>query len=236
MRIAITRPAEDAAPLKAKLEALGHDVIVTPLLTIVPRAKVAIPDLPWQAIVVTSANGIRALTNTDHLHSIRILTVGPQSLNAARAAGFRNAEAHGGDVDGLSTYIRGTLDPEDGPILYLSGAATAGDLEARLTEAGFACTRLVVYDAVPADSLGEAGSALAGGRIDAVLLYSPRTAHIWRLRIQAEGLEQAARQPHYLCLSRNVAAALPGDWRLHIAASPDEAAMLALLELISGTR
>lgn len=236
MHIAITRPAEDAAPLKAKLEALGHEAIVTPLLTIVPRDRVVIPEQPWQAIVATSANGIRSLDNAAHLKSIRMLTVGPQSLKAAQSAGFARAEAHGGDVKGLAAFIRETLKPDDGPILYLSGAATAGDLEALLTEAGFSCTRIILYDAVAAPSLGETGQALHGGQIDAVLLYSPRTARLWRSLIEAEGLMEAAQRPDYFCLSRNVAAVLPQDWRLHIALTPDEPAMLALLEQTAGTR
>jgi len=88
MRVAVTRPEEDAGPLTAKLEALGHTVVMAPLLEIRPRDGVTIPALPWQAIAVTSANGIRALPAHHQLTSFRTLTVGPQSLKAARAAGF----------------------------------------------------------------------------------------------------------------------------------------------------
>ena len=87
MRVVVTRPEEDAGPLKAKLEALGHEVILVPLLVIAPRAGVWIEALPWQAAVATSANAIRSLTGHDELKSLRILTVGPQSLQAAREAG-----------------------------------------------------------------------------------------------------------------------------------------------------
>ena len=112
MRIAVTRPEEDAGPLTAKLEALGHTVVMAPLLEIRPRDRVTIPDLPWQAVAVTSANGIRALGTGHGLTSFRTLTVGPQSLKAATAAGFR-AEAHGGDVNGLAAFIRAALDPKE---------------------------------------------------------------------------------------------------------------------------
>ena len=229
MRIAVTRPEEDAGPLKAKLEALGHEVTMTPLLVIQPRDSVTIPDLTWQAIAVTSANGIRALPQGHSLTSVRTLTVGPQSLTAARAAGFA-AEAHGGDVHGLAAFIRANLDPADGPILYLSGAETAGDLEAQLNKAGFACHRLVLYDAVPANELGDTGAALAQGRIDAVMLYSPRSAKIWRALVEAAHLQESAEIVRHFCLSRNVAAVLPEAWDKRVAGSPDEAAMLALLE------
>ena len=37
MHLIVTRPEEDAMPLKARLEALGHTVTVAPLLRIVAR-------------------------------------------------------------------------------------------------------------------------------------------------------------------------------------------------------
>jgi len=228
MRIAV------AGPLTAKLEALGHAVVMAPLLAIRPRAGVTIPKLPWQAVAVTSANGIRALPDGHGLTQFRTLTVGPQSLKAARAAGF-DAEAHGGDVNGLAAFIRGKLSPGAGPILYLSGAETAGDLAAQLAEAGFDCDRVVLYDAAPAQSLGAAEAALREARLDAVLLYSPRSAKIWRGLVEAAGLGGQAARLRHLCLSRNVAAALPEQWNAEVSASPDEAAILALLEQCRGT-
>jgi uroporphyrinogen-III synthase len=229
MRICVTRPEEDAGPLTARLQAMGHEVILAPLLTIRPREDVSIPDLHWQAIAVTSANGIRALPADHELHSFRTLTVGPQSLKAAQAAGFV-AEAHGGDVDGLAAFIHSELDPDDGPILYLSGAETAGDLEAQLAASGFDCIRVVLYDAVQAQGLGAAEDALRTGGLDAVLLYSPRSARIWRGLVESAGLAPQAARLHHLCLSRNVAAALPEGWNTAVSASPDEAAILELLE------
>ena len=235
MRILVTRPAEDSGPLRQRLEVLGHAVIAVPLMTIRPRDGVAIPDRPWQAIAATSANGIRMLPHPERFRAIRTLTVGPQSLKAARDQGLP-AAAHGGDVDGLAAFIRDHLDPAAGPLLYLSGAETAGDLEAQVKQAGFDCHRAILYDAVPAPGLGAAREALQSSAIDAVLLYSPRTAKIWRDLVRCDRLEEPAARPVYLCLSRNVAAVLPESWTSRIAASPDEAAMLALLDQIPRTR
>ena len=236
MRIAVTRPEEDAGPLKAKLEAIGHEVTVVPLLAIVARPGVDIEPLPYQAIAVTSANAIRSLSGHHEVKSLRILTVGPQSLKAARAAGFKTAEVHGGDVDGMARYVRETLKPTDGPILYLSGAETTGDLHGQLIAAGFDCRRAILYDAVPACSLGAVAARLKSGEIDAVLLYSPRSARIWCDLVAKAGLLAEAALPRYLCLSRNVAAVLPETWFTRIAATPDDGAMLALLEHRQRTR
>ena len=228
MRIAVTRPEEDAGPLTAKLEARGHQVVMAPLLAIRPREDVTIPGLAWQAIAVTSANGIRALPPGHGLTSFRTLTVGPQSLKAALARGFA-AEAHGGDVNGLAAFMRAELDPRAGPILYLSGAETAGDLEGQLIAAGFDCHRAVLYDAVPAENLGEAEAVLGNNALDAVLLYSPRTAKLWLQRVAEAGLLQNAARIRNFCLSRNVASVLPEGWVKEIPQTPDEQAMLALL-------
>ena len=228
MRIAVTRPEEDAGPLKAKLEAMGHQVVTVPLMEIRPRGPVALPALQWQAVAVTSANGIRALPAAHGLMKFRILTVGPQSLKAAKAAGFA-AEAHGGDVNGLAAFFRANLDPGAGPVLYLSGAETAGDLEGQLRAAGFACHRAVLYDAAPAESLGAAENSLKAGEIDAVMLYSPRSAKIWRALVEKAGLSRQAGSLRNFCLSRNVASVLPESWDMRIPGTPDEQAMLALL-------
>lgn len=236
MRVIVTRPEEDAGPLRQTLEALGHSVILQPLMTIAPRAGVTIPTRPWQAVVATSANGIRALSDPAALHGLPLLTVGPQSLKAAQDAGFPRAEAHGGDVDGLAAHVIDTHRPADGPILYLSGAETAGDLQGRLSAAGFDCHRLVLYDAVPATQLGEAAQALRHGSADAVLLYSPRSARIWVRLVEAEELKAEAAALPSLCLSRNVAAALPEGFTVLVAEKPENAAMLRLLEELRRTR
>ncbi len=236
MNLIVTRPEEDGGPLRAKLEAMGHHVILLPLLRIVPRSPVFIRKLPYQAIVVTSANGIRALTGHEELKSIRMLTVGPQSLHAAKDAGFLNVEAEGGDINGLVAHVRKTLQPGAGPILYLSGNETAGDLEGQLNTAGFDCWRAIVYDAVQAKDPGLAAAALRTRTADGVLLYSPRSARIWCKIIWDVGLAGQAAAAHYYCLSKNVAAALPKTWPRTVAKSPDESAMLALLEPAYGTR
>lgn len=220
MRLIVTRPEEDAGPLCARLEAIGHQVTLLPLLRIVARQGVPIPKRQWQAVVATSANGVRAAHQLVHLQTLRMLTVGPQSLTAARAAGFNLSEAQGGDVDGLASFMGKALDPADGPVLYLSGAETAGDLQKQLQDFGFTVERAVLYDAVPVTRI--ATEAIADH--DGVLLYSPRTARIWT------GLAGNDVSLCHYCLSPNVAAALPARWLKSVAKTPDEASMLALLD------
>ena len=232
MRLIVTRPEVDAGALLAKLAGLGHEAVALPLLKIVLRQDIHIPERDYQAVCVTSANAVRALGKAGRLAAIPVLTVGPQSLRAARGAGFAKCEAHGGDVRGLAGFISGNLDPAKGPILYLSGAETSGDLEGTLGKAGFDVTRLVLYDAVAL-----AHAALPSLReYDGVLLYSPRGARLWAMFVRKAGQEEAARNLAHYCLSANVAAALPPSWPASVAARPEEAAILALLDPTLRTR
>ncbi len=232
MKLIVTRPEVDAGALLAKLAALGHEAVALPLLKIVSRPDIRIPERDYQAVCVTSANAVRALGKPGPLAAVPMLTVGPQSLRAARDAGFSKCEARGGDVRGLTDFIIRKLDPARGPILYLSGAATSGDLEGALRKTGFDVTRLVLYDAVAI-----AHSALpALGDHDGILLYSPRSARVWAALVLKAGQEEAARSLAHYCLSANVAAALPPSWPASVAATPQEAAMLALLDPTPRTR
>ncbi len=227
MRLFITRPKEDALPLADKLRKAGHDAIIAPLLAIVPRVGVAIPPDRFQAICVTSANSVRCLQGQVDLQ-VPVLAVGAQSATAAKLRGFEQVTARGGDVHGLVDHIRSNLNPQDGPFLYLSGAETSSDLEGQLKAAGFSVTRLITYDAV-AQKIDGLRQQLQPG--NGVLLYSPRSAKLWRAEMARMRLEPIAAQVKHFCLSPQVVAALPPEFPAIAAVSPDEPAMIALLDL-----
>jgi uroporphyrinogen-III synthase len=227
MRIILTRPVEDAAPLAEKLQRLGHVAMITPLLRIEARPNVLIPPKRYQAICLTSANAIRVLASIDAIQKVPLFAVGQQSEQMAKDKGFAHVSAHGGDVVGLHKYLVGHLKPQDGPLLYLSGAETSGDMQGLSQASGFEVDRIITYDAVKsslADFTDEIESA------EAVLLYSPRTAKLWASEIETLKLTHAASRIKHICLSANVAANLPQSWLRAVAATPTESALLALLD------
>jgi uroporphyrinogen-III synthase len=227
MRWIITRPEQDVGPLSAKLMKMGHDPVVLSLLKIIPRTSVNLPDLPWQAICFTSANAPRTFAARDQWQNLPVFTVGPQSKSVAQTKGYRQVTSHGGDVDGLYFYLSSHLKPEAGPILYLSGSATSGDLAGKLKSAGYTVHREITYDAIP-NTPANLGSEITAA--DGVLLYSPRTAQNWIAALASGGqMENAARLRH-VCLSANVAARLPRNFNRQTAATPDEDSMLTLLD------
>jgi uroporphyrinogen-III synthase len=227
MKVIITRPVADSGPLADKLVRLGHEPVIMPLLQIVSRPGINIPDRPWQAICMTSANGPRAVSCGPSWKLLPVYTVGQQSKAEAERQGYGHVVAEGGDVEGLARYIIAHLKPESGPILYLSGAATSGDLEGKLASHGFTVHREIVYDAVPMLPANVASTLRAA---DSVLLYSPRSAKLWHQALESTGDVANARHITHICLSPNVARQLPQGLTTLIAATPDESALLSLLD------
>ena len=237
MRLIVTRPREDARALGRRLTTAGHSVIAAPLLSIRRIAEAPIPERPYQAVLITSANGARAIAGRRELERLKAATafvVGPSSAAAAAKAGFARIEIAGGDVAALARRAVQLLRPDDGPLLYVSGAVTAGELAATLAASGFEVDRVIAYVASPAEALPKrCATALAAGKIDGVILFSPRTARIWATLVTAAGLAPtAARLVHY-CLSQNVAAmvrnTLGAGVTVEVARRPDEAALLEML-------
>jgi len=235
--IIVTRPPRDAAPLIARLAAMGYDSLQASVIDIRFLADAAIPSIPFQAILFTSANGARALAHhpaLKRLQGVVAVAVGEASAAAAREAGFGRVVVAGGDVDHLVETVKQRLRPSAGPLLYASGRQTTGDIVGELQEAGFTLARSVLYEAVAAEVLPQAViGAIAGDEADGVLIYSPRSARIWCRLALAAGLADAlARLPHY-CLSENVKRALDdsgcGAVPVLVATRPEEAALLALL-------
>ncbi len=228
----ITRPREDARALAQALANQGVESIIEPLLEIVPVASGGLDLDGVQAILLTSANGARARAAAAAGADIPVLAVGEATAAAARAAGFADVADAGGDVAALAELAEGRCDPAAGPVVHVSGGAVAGDLAGRLARSGFTVRREVLYEARPAEAFSpSAAAALAGGAVDAVLLFSPRTAKAFVTLARATGLMPALRGIRALCLSAPVAAAArAADWReVAVAARPEQASLVALV-------
>lgn len=234
MRLIVTRPEDDSENLAKTLKKMGHQVLISPVLRIVLHSDIVIPEQAYQAVTITSANGSRALAGhpaLPRLSRLPAFTVGVQSAEAAAQAGFVNVEATGGDVHALAARILAACKPRSGPILYLSGHDIAADLEAILREHGFDVQRIVLYEAVAARALeNETAQALSKGEIDGVLLYSRRSARIWRTLIESTGLAAKTHTVRHYCLSSKVAAVFDHGYLTRVPKRPEEPSLLALLD------
>lgn len=111
-KVLITRPVEDASPLKARLAVMGLETLENPILKIVYNDEKSISLDGVQAILFTSANGVRSFTRCDDNRSLPVLTVGNASARAAEEAGFQQVESADGNVDALAALINKRLDPK----------------------------------------------------------------------------------------------------------------------------
>jgi len=221
MRLIITRPLDDTVETISRLKVLGHEGIASPLLSIEAIPGCQIPEKAWQAILVTSANGVRALAHMQgapKLGHVPLLAVGEASANAANETGFTQVQSASGDMSDLVALANSALSPDKGPLLYLSGTVTSGDLKGELEAAGFDVHRAMIYQATAASALPEVAlAALAGGQVDGVALFSRRSGEIWVKLAKDAGLSaEAASLTHY-CLSPAVAAAIEKNWPENVA-------------------
>ena len=234
MRILITRPEADALTLASHLAAARVEALIEPMLRIAPVAGAALGLDGVQAVLVTSANGARALARATPHRDLPVYAVGEASAACARASGFATVVSAAGDVDALTATVTAELDPASGSLLHVCGRATAGDLAGTLGKAGFTIRRAALYEAHPSAVLSpDCVAALKEETIDAALFFSPRTATTFVRLIRQAALADSCRHICALCLSQAVAeAAAKIEWRrVRVAARPDQESLLELLSL-----
>jgi uroporphyrinogen-III synthase len=233
LRLLVLRPEPEASDTAARLRALGHQVLVAPMLTIA-FASPPTETPPPGAIVFTSRNAVRAVRAWPEAAAWRAVpafAVGSETAALAGAAGFSDVHAGRGDALLLAKTIATHLDPGIGEILYPAARETAADLDGRLRAAGFTLRRVEAYRAVAADRLPpEAGEALRKGAIDGALFFSRRTAATFARLVTDAGLAPSIAGLALYALSRPVAEPLQGlGGAIQIAAHPDSESLLALL-------
>jgi uroporphyrinogen-III synthase len=233
MRLLVTRPEPDNARTAAALQALGHEVVLAPLLHIETIADADLGSPPLAAILITSANAARAIANhprRNELWNLPVLAVGRASAEAARAAGFPDVTSANGDANDLVRLAAARLAGAQQPILYLAGENRSRDLPGELANHGLNVRTIVLYRAAKAVQFPSAvRAALEQGRIDGVLHFSERSVESYV--DCARDLTQLALAPVHYCLSERAAGPLRGAGaaRIRIAAKPDEASLLALV-------
>ena len=234
-RALVTRPRSEAAALAEALDRRGIEAVVEPLLDIYYR-DMPPPDLGGvQAVLCTSANGVRALARLSRDREVALFAVGDATAARARAEEFATVESAGGNVDDLARLVRERLDPKDGRLLHVAGSDVAGDLAALLREAGFAIERVVLYEAHPVPALSApAVAALRNGFIEVALFFSPRTASVFARLVEQAEIGAVLRSVIAVSISPAADRAL-GELvfaERAVAANPDQESLLAALDCV----
>jgi uroporphyrinogen-III synthase len=230
VRILVTRPPPGGPRTAARLRALGHVVDEVPVLAVVPTG-VAWPSGPFDAVVLTSVNGLAGLPRPvpPDLAATPVFGVGRKTAEAARLAGFPAVATADGDAAALAALLQARTRP-GARVLYPTGAVRKPVLEKALAAAGLTVVGAVTYAArpVPPEVLA---ARLGAGAPDAVLHFSRASAQAWLAAAQAGGHAAALVAGRHLVLSPDVAGPLlaAGATDVRVAGRPDEDALLALL-------
>jgi uroporphyrinogen-III synthase len=241
MRVLITRPESRAGKTAAKLQELGHEVARLPLFTPVHdrAAAEAALAIPHAAIAVTSPEAVRGLAElglalAPHLGT-KVFAVGKATAHTARAAGFRNVEASIGGGPELASLVVGyyaAAGRPPRPVLYLAGEKRMGRFEKLLAENGIECVVAETYRMEPiAYSLEQQQAMLVEAKADAVFFFSREAAHAFFALDIFRQSREAIRKTLFLCLSRNIAEAVPEELQNSAVVSdnPDEDELIDLL-------
>lgn len=90
MKVIVTRPRDQAGPLVARLEELGHEVVECPLIEIEPfEDAVDVDGYEW--VIVTSPNGARELARRARGSLPKVAAVGPGTAETLRELGIEPA-------------------------------------------------------------------------------------------------------------------------------------------------
>jgi len=207
MRVLITRPEREATALAQALGARGHSAVIAPLFglqVLHPPDDFAASLADCQAVLITSANGARALAEASEQRSKPIFAVGDTTAATAEGLGFGTVTSASGDGAALSDLVRQRLDPANGPLLHVSGA----NVGAELAPEGFETRRIVLYEARAAETLPDsARAALEARALDVATFFSPRASEAFVRLVTEAKLADTCRGITAIAISP--AAALP---------------------------
>jgi uroporphyrinogen-III synthase len=223
-RVLITRPQPGARATAERLEALGHEVMVSPLFT-TRSVEWAPPGELFDALMVTSANAMRLSGPLpDRWRGLPCYVVGKATAEAAGARGFTRLITGDGDAEGLVAQMRAD---GIGAALHLAGREHRA-----IAEPDIRIITRIVYAADPVESLDTgAAEALLSGNMDWALLYSARAARQFSALVDKIGLSRS--RISLGVLSQHVADTAGPGWRATvIAPAPVEEQLFAACGLL----
>ncbi|MDB5474476.1 MAG: uroporphyrinogen-III synthase [Devosia sp.] len=231
IRMLVTRPEPDGQSTLARLAALDITAVSVPLMVRQTLQASLPPANGFTAMVLTSANAVRALAERgalEHYLHLPVFAVGDRTAREAEEAGFGRVSSAAGALQDLVNAM--AISRMQGPVFYPTGKHQSGDLAQALASLGIMAVTARIYDMVPVAALPDDVLAeLGDGRIAAALFYSRRTAEIFTALV-AHFDKGQRRRLAMLCLSETIAEPLLENHfnRISLADRPDEDAMLAL--------
>jgi uroporphyrinogen-III synthase len=240
MAVLLTRPSPDNEASREALRSRGYEVLLAPMLRFEPVAFADESGADYQAVIVTSANALRAIEGAlaqSPLRKLPLFAVGEHTASAARDLGFAKVIVAKGDARALRDRVLESLRAKElkkkRPLLYLAGADLSHDLAGDLGRHGLELVTRTTYRMAALSTLPRTVcEAFARDEVEAVLHYSRRSAAAFLDAVRNAGIEISALAVPQCCLSANVATVLheAGAAQVKVAVSTDEKALFEALE------
>lgn len=202
IRVAVTRPAHQAAALLARLRALGAEPLACPSIAIAPPADPAALDAAiarlgsYSWLIVTSANGVQALlgrmaelgASSMPLRRIAIGAIGPATAEALAEHGLRASFVPG-------AYVAEAIVDEIGDVagqrILLPRADIAREaLAVGLRAKGAEVDEVAAYRTVPGPGAADLASWLRAGTLGAITFTSSSTVRYLLDGLGAHGFDR----------------------------------------------
>lgn len=207
--ILITRPYPDALETRSVLEASGYRCIIEPMLTLeIPASP---PELlqaelakPFQAIILTSRNGVRALHQLipNHPAHWNIVAIGEATATLAKAYGFTNLHTANGSSAQLVEYILEHYTPSRGCLIVLGGTHYTWDSDTTLTSLHYTTVFIPIYEMKASTTLSASTcDALRNKKVDGATFFSSRTADIFLQLVRQHQLLSSLSTVRAFCFS-----------------------------------
>ncbi len=236
--IVIVRPEEDSAEFIDAIRDIGFEPHIESVLTISYSGE-SLPETSNDTpLVFTSANGVRAFARLSDERAHHVYTVGRNTADEARQAGFTNIDSAAGTVDDLAVLLTKTLITSLIPPLYIRGEHISSDLTEILSKNGVSLREFVGYSAIPAQNLSiNLLNLLDLRKIEAILFFSARGGQVFSDLVQQYDRAVRLKTTKALCISEGVVhsvSVLPFQQAL-VAEKPDRYGMMRLLEQLAPT-
>ncbi len=210
-RIVITRSSEQGGVLKARLEALGAEVLDIPLIKIsacIDKQNLAdcmleLGSYDW--LVFTSANGVHFFFEQffklfDDIRALGLMRIAVVGDNTAKAVSELHLKIEcvpkRATAEALAEELAATGSLDHAKVLLVTGNLNREELEKRLEEANAIIDRLQVYKTELNDiSSHPAASDFRAGGADAILFASSSAAEFFAAQSDALSLSSALVQP-----------------------------------------
>lgn len=225
--ILLTRPQDRSEAFAQEISKCGWTSTIWPLLTIRPLLKAPVELGVDQALIFTSKHAVESMPGPVPNHAPAIC-VGAATARAARTRGFTSVTDASGNADMLIEML---LIAAPQRYLHIRGVHTRGDIAQRLSQAGRPTEEVIAYEAVATKNTPhEIGAAIMAEKIDAIALFSPRSAAILKKLVKVEWLSRLSSATMFAISPAAAEPALDiGFAKVVVAEKPNGSAMRAAI-------